>query len=121
MGEMLQTLKSEFGNILLSGAQNPRKIQLLIRSQANWNSTCPKETAILVLDSGPKKPHFWNRWHSCRAGILQAEIIGLINYSVTQTKHFLVGAAAGLPDYFQVNMPKQEKTFQITTKYTNWP
>jgi hypothetical protein len=40
---------------------------------------------------------------------------------VTQTKHFLVGAAAGLPDYFQVNMPKQEKTFQITTKYTNWP
>jgi hypothetical protein len=28
---------------------------------------------------------------------------------------------AGLPDFSRYNIPKREKIYQMTTKYTNWP
>jgi hypothetical protein len=42
-------------------------------------------------------------------------------WAIFSQAHPVTLSASGLPDFYRYNIPKREKIYQMTTKYTKWP
>jgi protoporphyrinogen oxidase len=72
-----------------------------------------RSLAHLIKSAGRQRKNIRRKKHACKICVTASSYAGGLHKAKR-------GSAPGLPDFYWYNIPKREKMYQITIKYTKW-